>query len=187
MPKLNNNIYLKKKKHILETALRLFETNGYQKTSINEIVKEANISKGNFYTYFDSKQALFLEIIFQSDQIKTSFDVEGTTQKERLMDYVRTRLEFLNNKEGFAKVAFEFWTVAEKEDLYETIKDRYKGFEEHILSLLDAQDNRENIAYILLSLIDGIIYMSLIMGNHYTENDLVVIMQMISNLGGTND
>jgi AcrR family transcriptional regulator len=45
-----------------ETALRLFSANGYEATSISTIAKEAGISKGLMYNYFESKEELLLSL-----------------------------------------------------------------------------------------------------------------------------
>ncbi|MGW6456034.1 TetR family transcriptional regulator [Streptomyces sp. NPDC055078] len=43
---------------ILETALRLFQERGYDKTTMRGIAKEAGVSVGNAYYYFSSKEHL---------------------------------------------------------------------------------------------------------------------------------
>lgn len=43
---------------ILETALRLFQERGYDKTTMRAIAKEAGVSVGNAYYYFGSKEHL---------------------------------------------------------------------------------------------------------------------------------
>jgi AcrR family transcriptional regulator len=50
--------YAVKRNEILEAAHRLVYTKGYEKMSIQDILDELSISKGAFYHYFDSKQAL---------------------------------------------------------------------------------------------------------------------------------
>jgi AcrR family transcriptional regulator len=50
--------YAVKRNEILEVAQRLVYTTGYEKMSIQDILDALNISKGAFYHYFDSKQAL---------------------------------------------------------------------------------------------------------------------------------
>ena len=45
--------------HIIETARKLFSKNGYQATSINEIIEKSGIATGTFYLYFDDKFALY--------------------------------------------------------------------------------------------------------------------------------
>lgn len=53
----------KSKKVITDTALNLFVTNGYHATSISAIAKEAGIAIGLMYNYFDSKEAMLIDII----------------------------------------------------------------------------------------------------------------------------
>ncbi|WP_374721430.1 TetR/AcrR family transcriptional regulator [Peribacillus tepidiphilus] len=55
-----------KKKLILETALKLFSEKGYHSTSMQDIATECQIAKGSLYTYFQSKDELFLSIFKHS-------------------------------------------------------------------------------------------------------------------------
>ena len=50
---------------ILKAGERLFFEKGYEETSIQDILNALSISKGGFYHYFDSKQALLEEICRQ--------------------------------------------------------------------------------------------------------------------------
>lgn len=45
------------------TGLQLFYSKGYYNTSIDDILKELNLSKGAFYYHFDSKEDFFVQII----------------------------------------------------------------------------------------------------------------------------
>lgn len=53
----------KRKQELLEIAYRLFIQKGYEKTSIDEIIKEAKIAKGTYYYYFPSKEATLEAVI----------------------------------------------------------------------------------------------------------------------------
>ncbi|WP_024333788.1 TetR/AcrR family transcriptional regulator [Desulfotignum balticum] len=48
---------------ILKKSLRLFVRKGYHGTSINDIMVEVGLTKGAFYSHFDSKGDLFLRLI----------------------------------------------------------------------------------------------------------------------------
>ena len=48
-----------RKQEILDTALKLFGENGYEKTSITDIAKAIGVAQGLCYRYFPSKEALF--------------------------------------------------------------------------------------------------------------------------------
>ena len=48
-----------KRLNLINSAMKEFGSNSYEKASTNMIVKEAGISKGLLYHYFDSKEALY--------------------------------------------------------------------------------------------------------------------------------
>ena len=50
-----------KRQAILDTAFRLFRTQGFDKTSVSEITAEVGGSKATIYSHFPSKEELFVE------------------------------------------------------------------------------------------------------------------------------
>jgi len=48
---------------VLETATEIFGKNGYQATSVDEILERAGVSPSNFYYHFKSKEALASEVL----------------------------------------------------------------------------------------------------------------------------
>lgn len=48
---------------ILDAALDSFARYGYDATSVSQICRRADVTKGGFYHHFPSKQALFLELL----------------------------------------------------------------------------------------------------------------------------
>ena len=55
MPKKNTR---NTKSKIVSAAWKLFYDNGYENTTIEDIIFESGTSKGSFYHYFESKDAL---------------------------------------------------------------------------------------------------------------------------------
>lgn len=53
-----------------EKGKTLFERQGIKKTSVDELVQAAGISKGAFYLFYDSKEELFMEIL---ERLETDF------------------------------------------------------------------------------------------------------------------
>jgi AcrR family transcriptional regulator len=51
---------LKTEKTILETALRMFSSHGFENVTVDDIVKRAGLSKGSFYVYFKSKDEILV-------------------------------------------------------------------------------------------------------------------------------
>ena len=54
-----------RKQHILAQAKQLFVTLGYQNTTTEKIARAAGVSEPMLYRHFDSKKALFLEVLHQ--------------------------------------------------------------------------------------------------------------------------
>jgi len=48
---------------LMNSAIKLFSTQGFKSASVDDICKEAGVSKGAFYHHFESKQALFLALL----------------------------------------------------------------------------------------------------------------------------
>ena len=51
------------KNKLLSIAIHEFATMGFDNTKVDTIVREANLTKPSFYLYFESKQAIFDEIV----------------------------------------------------------------------------------------------------------------------------
>ena len=63
MAKKNSNI----KKKIVSSAWRLFYEQGYDDTTIDDIIEESHTSRGSFYHYFDGKDSLLSSLSYLFD------------------------------------------------------------------------------------------------------------------------
>ena len=54
-----------RRQELLDIARKMFITKGYEKTSVNDILKEVGIAKGTFYYYFASKEEMLEAMIFE--------------------------------------------------------------------------------------------------------------------------
>ena len=48
-----------KRRHILNSAAKVFAERGYHGTTVRDVLSEANVSTGSFYFYFSNKEELF--------------------------------------------------------------------------------------------------------------------------------
>jgi AcrR family transcriptional regulator len=62
MPKLKPHVQRARREHILDAAERCFARSGFHRTTMQDICREAGISPGALYVYFDSKEALIAGI-----------------------------------------------------------------------------------------------------------------------------
>ena len=53
----------KRKKELLRIAYDMFLTQGYENTSVDEIIEKAQIAKGTYYYHFQSKEQMLEEVI----------------------------------------------------------------------------------------------------------------------------
>ena len=56
------------KAKIVSAAWRLFYEQGYDDTTIDEIIEESGTSRGSFYHYFDGKDALLSSLSYLFDE-----------------------------------------------------------------------------------------------------------------------
>ena len=82
------------RQHILDTALRLFQAQGYEKTTMREIAAAADCSLGLAYRYFDSKEAFVLALYQQMTAITVAqiADLPPAPVAERFHQVMTARL-----------------------------------------------------------------------------------------------
>ena len=54
---------VERRNELITTAQKLFYSKGYERTSVNDIIKVMDVAKGTFYHYFDSKQAVLEAVV----------------------------------------------------------------------------------------------------------------------------
>lgn len=62
-----------KKQELIDAAIEEFGNNGYDKASLNNILKEAGISKGTFYYHFKNKEGLYFYLLTSLAEEKMRF------------------------------------------------------------------------------------------------------------------
>ncbi len=66
-PKVSENYKYEKRKELLNSARNVFVKNGYLRTSMQDIMDEAKISRGALYSYFKNRDDVFLEVLKLDD------------------------------------------------------------------------------------------------------------------------
>ncbi|MEJ5055131.1 TetR/AcrR family transcriptional regulator [Sphingobacterium sp. MYb382] len=95
---------------IKKSARELFRRYGYNKTSVNELVKHANIAKATFYKHFSSKELILHAV---------------------LMDYIRENVEDIldKNVQGQNLSAFLATTILKVSRVTYTVCNEFVGWE----------------------------------------------------------
>ncbi|MEQ1710202.1 MAG: TetR/AcrR family transcriptional regulator [Hyphomicrobium sp.] len=63
MPKLKPDTQRARRDHILDAASACFARQGFHRTTVQDICREAEMSPGALYVYFDSKEALIAGLV----------------------------------------------------------------------------------------------------------------------------
>jgi len=75
--------YHERKNEIFDAAQELFLTQGYEKTSVNNIIKKIGVAKGTFYYYFKSKEDL-LDKLVKRMTIKILVEIKKIVERKDL-------------------------------------------------------------------------------------------------------
>jgi len=81
------------KQKIIHESLKLFSTKGYMSTSITDILKAADTSKGGLYNHFTNKESLFLEALSEARKIWREKNLTGIEDISRPLDKIIRILE----------------------------------------------------------------------------------------------
>lgn len=94
------NLSKEKQNNILKAAKKEFIRNSFYDASINKIVKEAGISRGSFYLYFENKEDLFIYIMNgYKDKMLESISPHIDREKDDIFDLVLLIFDYITKEE----------------------------------------------------------------------------------------
>ncbi|SIT03062.1 transcriptional regulator, TetR family [Chryseobacterium ureilyticum] len=97
------------RERILSTSLLLFHRQGYNRTGINQIIEDANVSKASFYQHFRSKDDLCIEFLNRRYEYWVSELEKFISGAQNLEEKILKSFDFLiymNEKEDFRGCSF---------------------------------------------------------------------------------
>jgi AcrR family transcriptional regulator len=74
------------KQKIVQSARRLFNRRGFDVVSIDDVMSDAGLTRGGFYSYFDSKGDLYAEAVTQILNEKQLLSSDGVSIDPRAVD-----------------------------------------------------------------------------------------------------
>lgn len=90
------------KQCLIETAAKLFLQKGYSNTGINDILQEAELSKGSFYFYFSSKKELGFEVANYYEKT-VLFDWLQPLSKKPWNEFIKKMVYFIKRADSAGK------------------------------------------------------------------------------------
>lgn len=172
--------------HILETAKILFSKNGYQATSINEIISESKIATGTFYLYFDDKFALYSYLLIEYSRLIRKAIREGIEGSESRYDKEKNGLKaFLKfaYKDPLAyKIIWEsmFADINLFKDYYMTFSKDYVRQLSYSVKTNEVRDDidLETLSYVLMG-ISNFVGLQVLFKNNLEESDFDKIAEEV--------
>lgn len=128
---------------LLESAAILFLEKGYDATSVNDICKHAEVSKGSFYHYFETKQVLFMTLMENwSDQVMQTILIQPISAdsdlKQVLIDMpYHFDSAFSTIPKGFP-ILVDFWRQAMGDPaIWKTAVEPYRYFTGFFMQIIE--------------------------------------------------
>ena len=176
-----------KKKQIINAAVDVFAKQGLEKGKIADIAKTAGIGKGTIYEYFKSKDEIF-------SAIENQMVSDGLAQVERLINSKKSPTEKIEEMtsynmniheamgdsiiifaEMWAQHSRGQWHGHEKSIFTDMYMNYHKAIKEILTEGVEIREfrkmNKDGVATMLLALIDGILWQSVIFKNVENFNE----------------
>ena len=179
---------------ILEAATRLMHVRGYQNTSLDDVLRESGVGKGNFYYHFRSKEDLGYAILdqlvagFLERTLEPCFSAPDVARVSQIRCFLDRVLEAQRQRNCVGGCAMG--------NLASELSDVHEGFRERLASvftawkgrlttaLVEAQERGEvvaacrpdSVAHFLVAGLEGAILLSKV------SKDITVMEQCVSEL-----
>jgi AcrR family transcriptional regulator len=185
-PKVSNQYKMNKKQELLEAAKRVFIRKGYVHTTMQDIMNEADVSRGALYSYFNNIQHVFEELLKCEDEKDIHYLNKDSHQSfwQQLTSWIqlqKTNIKSINHSLLLCNTEFFLVTNYEENRANNPyVIERYKKLVNAIKCYIEAGIEKnecepimpsESIALYLVSLIDGLMLDTFNLGLEVTKVD----------------
>jgi len=180
----NKAIRKRMESKILDSALELFANEGYEGTSMQMIALKSEVSKGNLYNYFNSKQDMLEGVLISGlNQISNSYNnyANKLISVKEFEYLIRGNFKIIDNNRNFWRLYFNLVSQPKVQELFKKV---FSPFLEQYFTVFETYyknrgDKDPNISALLLgSALDGISLGYIVMGDLYPLEE--VLNQLIN-------
>jgi len=159
------------RRKLLDAALPVFARNGFERATVDEIVREAGFSKGAFYVHFEAKEDLFWAMLEerisrQQEAFLQSLD-ENRTVEENIQALLTTVFAIFRRDQQWSALFIEFAAHASRNDkVRERLASMYHNWRSFTVETLKegramgrvrSDIDIEFVATVMIALIEGML------------------------------
>ena len=156
---------------IVGAATKVFAEKGFSRATIREVAREAGVSEGTIYNYFEDKDALLLAILDGLNETERRAEdfQEGMATDFRgfLGEYLRRRMSLIwEDREVFRVALSEMLVNAELREMYlrRMVEPTMRIAEENFLSRMEQGEVRKTDAPLAMRSVAGAVLGVLVLG-----------------------
>lgn len=171
------------KKKIFDTTVELIAEMGFDKVTIRRICKEANVSTGTFYLYFDSKQDILFKVYQDADMLFNETDIltrKDLNSFEKIKELIKIQINIGKNLNiDILKQIYTYHIHSDNEYFFSEKRSLFVSLNAVII---EGQNNKEirndmsskEITWKILRFIRGIIFDWLIHDGNYALEETTI-------------
>lgn len=195
MPKIVNSD--EKIDFICQKAYEDFINNGVNNFSLNKFIQSLNMSKGQFYHYFKTKEELIFEVIDRKGQVVFDKTIQKVLNANTFYDKLLALFSFYldstssENKPLYKLMKDTFYLYLNIENQY--IKQKNAEFYDLVLKTLDEifdemiakdflKENAKKFIPSLIATADGMYLQSIVLENYDLKKNLMDYIKMLEEL-----
>jgi AcrR family transcriptional regulator len=167
---------------LLRVAREVFEEDGFDGASVSRIVDEANVSRGTFYLYFESKEDIFRTLA--EGLLTQVVELQRPTEEVSPIETIRRSIAaFVVYYREHARLMAVLEQVATHDESFRTLRrDMRRGVAERAVRFIAAMQRRGVVpatvdpryaATALTGMVDRFAYVWLILEEDFEENEVV--------------
>src|SRR4051794_17760588 len=153
----------RRRRQLLDVALRVFADRGYHVTSMNDLAEAAGVTKPVLYQHFRSKRALYLELL---DDVGTRLHeaiakatAAAGTPRGQVENGMRAYFDFVAAEPSAFRLLFGSGARRD-EEFADAVARVETGIAEAVAALIDADidtAHQRQLAYAIVGLAEGVV------------------------------
>lgn len=194
MPKISAALRTERQEAILNAAIDCLEIFGYAGTTMQSIAQAAGLTKGGLYAYFDSKEAILLEVARrQMDQQLAGFEPLPDEGAPAQLHRILVAYDVTDQPEAIARrqrAILDLWNnAASNPTVHGALAERYQRYQRALAGVIargqaegsfTPEANPDEVAGLILAARDGLIIQAVKWGLPAPLGALALLPQIIS-------